>query len=103
MRLVHKNLRHTGYAIFRDQNGVEEIIPTFTNDTFTEARILKKQYKKNLVGVYGARVLMEDVLKGIKRFKKEHGVIPQDLVEELRTGFTSNKSLTQSYPRYYYK
>ena len=103
MRLVQKNLRHTGYAIFRDQDGAEEVIPTFTNDIFTEARILKKQYKKNLVGVYGARILMEDVLEEIKRFKEEHGVTPQDLVEELRTGFISNRSLTQSYPRYYYK
>ena len=103
MRLVQKNLRHTGYAIFRNKDGSEEIIPTFTNDTFTEARLIKKQYKKSLVGIYGTRVIMKDVLEEIKKYKEKYGIIPQDLVEELRTGFISNSSLTQAYPRYYYK
>ena len=103
MRLVHKNLRHTGYAIFKDKNGVEEIVPMFTNDLLEESTFLENKYGKDVVGVYGARILMEDLLEGIKRFKKTHGIIPQNLVEELRTGFVSNRFLTQTYPKYYYK
>ena len=103
MRLFQKNLRHTGYAIYKNEDGIEETIPTFTNDLFTEARFLGKQHKKSLVGVYGARIIMKDVTEEIKKYKEKYGIIPQDLTEELRTGFQSNNFLTQSYPRYYYK
>ena len=101
MRLVQKNLRHTGYAIFRDKKGIEEILPTFSKDPLREATFLEKNNKRVLIGVYGARVIMQDVLEGIKRYKEKYGIIPQSLTEELRTGFVSTHDLQQSYPRYY--
>lgn len=103
MRLVQRNLKHTGYAIFRNKEGTEEILPTFSKDPLREAGFLEKKNNRLLVKLYGTSVIMEDVLEQIKRYKEKYGVIPQDLTEELRTGFSSRGGLQQSYPRYYYK
>ena len=46
---------------------------------------------------------MKEKLESIQKYFNEHGVIPQDLTEELRTGFENGRGLTQSYPRYYYE
>jgi hypothetical protein len=46
---------------------------------------------------------IEYLLKEIKRFKKEHGIIPQNLIEMLRTGFGSTGELKQSHNLFIYK
>ena len=96
MRLVHKNLRHTGYIIVEGGG----IIPAFTQDLLNEAKMVTN---KRIKGVYGAQVIMKETLSSIKKYYKDHKIVPQDLTEELRTGFSSGRGLTQSYPRYYYK
>ena len=103
MRLVQRNLKHTGYAIFKNKEEVEETLPTFSNDPLREATFLEKKNNRVLIKVYGTSVMMKDVLIQIKEYKEKYGVIPQDLTEELRTGFRSMGGLQQSYPRYYYK
>ena len=103
MRLVQRNLKHTGYAIFKNKEGVEETLPTFSNDPLREATFLEKKNNRILIKVYGTSIIMKDVLTQIKEYKEKYGAIPQDLTEELRTGFRSAGELQQSYPRYYYK
>ena len=41
MRLVHKNIRHTGYIIAECDSGDVKILPAFSNDLLTEAKFLK--------------------------------------------------------------
>lgn len=103
MRLVQKNLKHTGYAVFKNKEGEEETLPTFSNDPLREATFLERKNDRILIKVYGSSVIMKNVLSQIKEYKEKYGVIPQDLTEELRTGFSSVSGLQQSYPRYYYK
>lgn len=103
MRLVQRSLKHTGYAVFRNNEGMEEVLPTFSNDPLREATFLEKKNNRVLIKVYGRSVIMKDILAQIKEYKEKYGIIPQDLTEELRTGFRSMGGLQQSYPRYYYK
>ena len=102
MRLVQKSLKHTGYAVFKNSTGTQETLPTFSNDPLREATFLEEKGRV-LTGIYGTSVIMKKVLEEIKRHKSKYGIIPQDLTEELRTGFRSSKDLQQSYPRYYYR
>ena len=103
MRLIHKNLRHTGYIIAEYDNGDVKILPAFSDYILTESQFLKRDQKFKLKGLYGAQLIMKEKLESIQEYFNEHGVIPQDLTEELRTGFENGRGLTQSYPRYYYK
>ena len=103
MRLVHKNIRHTGYIIAEYGSGDVKILPAFSNDLLTEAKFLKIGQKFELRGLYGSQLLMKEKLEKIKEYFKKYGVIPQDLTEELRTGFENGRGLTQSYPRCYYR
>ena len=99
MRLVQKSLLHTGYFI-TDTN---EVIPSFTNDMVEEAMIHSK--RKHIKKMYGALTGKElfFILQQIKEFKREHGIIPQNLVEMIRTGFSSASGLKQSHNLFIYK
>ena len=102
-RLVHKNIRHTGYAILEDlRNGGEKILPTFTKNLIDESMQLETP-GYTLRGIYGARLFMPLTLKEIQEFKKKHGIIPQNYTEELRTGFYNSRDLYQTHMKFCYK
>lgn len=99
MRLVQKSLLHTGYFITKDG----EMIPSFTDNLLNEAML--RPDSKKICKMYG--VLRKDEIRylcaEIQKFKKEHGIIPQNLVEALRTGFGTNGELKQSHNLFIYK
>lgn len=96
MKLVQKSLLHTGYFILEDG----EIKPSFTNDLVREG--MNQPFSKDIRKIY-AVVELERFVNLIKEFKKEHGIIPQDLVAILRTGFATCGELKQSHNLFIYK
>ena len=110
MRLVQKNLRHTGYAILEVQNedGCSKLIePLFTEDFLLESTELREELEKNLgvsvklLDIYGANIDLP--LQQLKEFKQNYGALPRNYTEEIRTGFQHGDGLTQYYPRFIYK
>ena len=90
MRLVQKNLAHTGYAIFEDGR----IIPCFTDNILEEVR--NKVNKGTPTGIYATNKDMVHVLMNhINYYKEVYGVVPQNYVAELRTGFNNGCGLHQ--------
>lgn len=110
MRLVQKNLKHTGYAILevQDEDGsYTQIEPLFTGDFLLESEGLRKSLEEclkvpvKLLTIYGSNTIL--ALEKLKEFKEKYGVLPRNYTEEIRTGFQNADGLTQSYPRFVYK
>lgn len=112
MRIVQRNKKHKGYALYKISEQVKtyiQIEPLFTDDVLLEAREIVSLLvgetggKVSCIGVYIVSMYMENTLKKIKEFKKEFGIIPQNYTEELRTGVSTEEGLVQSIPRFFYK
>ena len=96
MRLVQKSLLHTGYFVLDDG----EIYPAFTDDLINEG--MQQIFSKHIQRIYGV-VDLKRLIHIIKEFKELYGIIPQNLVEELRTGFPTCGELKQSHNLFIYK
>ena len=94
MRIVQKSLMHTGYIVLK--NG--SYIPLWSDNLYVEADSIIKErfmgdYAKVDVILATNTVYIKSILHGIKTYKEKHGVIPQALMDELRTGFSSDTVL----------
>ena len=92
MRLVQKSLMHTGYIVLKDGS----FIPLWGDNALVEADdIIKDRFQGMYSKVDGIFVTntpyVRSLIKKIKDYKELHGVVPQDRMEELRTGFSSDK------------
>ena len=96
MRLVQKSLLHSGYFVLDDG----EIYPAFTDDVINEG--MQQTFSEHIRKIYGV-IDLKKVLYDIKKFKELYGTIPQNLVEELRTGFSTCGELKQSHNLFIYK
>ncbi len=101
MRLVQKSLLHKGYIVLK--NG--ELIPLWELESIKSENGqilfngLSTIEETEVCGIYGTNEKqLPKILEKINSFKKEHAIIPQDLTEELRIGFSYNRanSLTKS-------
>ena len=109
MRLVQKNLKHTGYAVLTVHKKHEyvEVTPLFTADYLLEGEEIRKGLEEelkipvSLTHVYSADGFV--AIKELQDFKQKYGALPRNCVEEIRTGFRSGDGLTQSLPRFVYK
>lgn len=103
MRLIQKNLKHKGYAVFTGQNTI--LVPLFTDDYLLEANTFLDSYEKegelSLSAIYVSDTTASMVR--IKEFKERYNTIPRNYVEEIRTGFQNGAGLTQTLPRFVYK
>ena len=99
MRLVQKSLMHTGYYILDDG----QVVPSFSDDLVDEAML--SPHRSKIKKMFGTLSLgdVKYLLKEIRRFKNENGIIPQNLTEMLRTGFGSTGELKQSHNLFIYK
>ena len=100
MRLVQRSLLHTGYFILK--NG--DIHPAFSRDLVEEG--LNRSFKheiKEIQGVLRTAEIDTLIYSYIKPFKKEHGIIPQNYTEELRTGFYTQGNMKQTHELHKYK
>lgn len=91
MRIVQKSLMHTGYIILK--NG--SYIPLWSDNLYVEAdKIIKERfrgdYAKIDVILATNAAYTKIMLHDIKAYKEKYGVIPQALMDELRTGFSSD-------------
>ena len=96
MRLVQKSLLHTGYFVL--DNG--EIYPAFTDDIVREG--MQQPFSKRIKRIYGV-IKLQRLVYDIKKFKELYGIVPQNIVEELRTGFSTCGELKQSHNLFIYK
>ena len=80
-----------------------ELIPTFTDDLIKEG--MECPYTKDIVKMFGANTEADYnyIRTDIKRFKDAHGIVPQNRVDELRTGFWSNSEHKQTHELFKYK
>ena len=97
MRLVQKSLMHTGYIIFRDNT----ILPSFSTNIVEETYMRRDIPAKAVKRIYAVSDLSA-LVSLIDSFKEEHGIIPQNYTEELRTGFRSGSGLNQTPPKFCY-
>ena len=91
MRLVQKSLMHTGYIVLKDGS----VIPLWGDNAYVEADAIIKStfmgdYSKVDAIVVTNTQYVRSIIKDIKEYKRVHGIIPQKLMEELRTGFSSD-------------
>ena len=96
LKLVQRSLLHTGYFIL--ENG--DTLPAFTKDLLNEG--MHQKFGKKIKKIYGVADVSR-ILPIIKFFKEKYGVIPQNLVAELRTGFHSAGELKQAHNLFIYK
>ena len=98
MKLVKKNMYHTGYFLLDD--GM--MYPSFTKDLVHEGK--SSAYSKKIIAVFGTNEdSIPQLLSNIKFFKKKYGIVPQNYVAELRTGFNNGNNLTQYHNTFLYK
>lgn len=92
MRLFQKSLLHTGYFIL--SNGIIE--PAFSDNIIEEA--MNKNYENySKVKIFGTNESsIPEICRRIKEYKREYGVLPRYLMDELRTGFNNSPELHQS-------
>ena len=97
MRLVQKSLAHTGYVVLKDGR----LVPCFTSHLVNEA---KSKVGEDACEIYGTNVSdIPKILSGISYYKEKYGVLPQNLVAELRTGFNNSRTLHQHNSLFLYK
>lgn len=99
MRLVLKSMLHTGYFILDDGT----FVPAFTTDLVHEGML--KPFKGKIKKIFGANTESDYnyIRTDIKRFKNAYGIVPQNRVDELRTGFWSNTEHKQTHELFKYK
>lgn len=98
MRLVKRNMYHTGYFFMNDGR----LIPSFTQDLIFEGK--QRPDSKEIVAVFKTNEdNISSLLFKINHFKTKYGIIPQNYVSELRTGFNQSGSLTQYHNTFLYR
>ena len=109
MRLVQKNLKHTGYAVLtvHAERQYIEVAPLFTADYLLEGESTRKFLEEELkVPVNLTHVYSVDgftAIKELQEFQQKYGALPRNYVEEIRTGFRNGDGLVQFLPRFVYK
>ena len=111
MRLIQKNLKHTGYVLLliRKDRGERylEAFPLFTKDFIYESETIRSLQQEMLGCIVDIdAIYVSDITKpllDLKEFRKKYNALPRNYVEEIRTGFTNGSGLTQTLPRFVYK
>lgn len=91
MILQQKSLLQTGVAILLFEDGHKEMVPLFSNEPVAEADGIATGTKDcvNVEHTFVTNTYLDvNLLGDIDSFVEERGFLPQDLIGQLRSGFS---------------
>ena len=104
-KLKQTSLDQTGVAIFSLSDKKEKIIPLFSLNPMAEAENMLKMFPSGteLAHVFLANnMLTYKIGDAIDAFTKEHNYLPEDLMDELVSGFPFIEGYATNFSNSYY-